>query len=70
LLEALGTRGFGLKWLYWIRLCPSSEISSVLINGVEGRKFTCKRGLREDDPISPHPFCIGSPYVQSSAQLS
>lgn len=46
LLDLMRARGFSARWIGWISSCMKSSISSVLVNGKEGRKFVCKRGLR------------------------
>jgi retron-type reverse transcriptase len=44
ILQVLSFRGFGPKWLGWIRDILQSGTSSVLLNGVRGKSFHCKRG--------------------------
>lgn len=50
LLELLHVRGFLINGLIGLGLM--SGISSVLVNGKEGRKFGYKRGLIQGDPLS------------------
>jgi hypothetical protein len=51
ILQVLSFRGFGPKWLGWIRDILHSGTSSVLLNGVPGKSFHCKRGVRQGDPF-------------------
>ena len=37
--------GFDDKWLGWMETIFGSGVSSVLLNGVPGQKFNCKRGV-------------------------
>lgn len=53
ILDTLRHKSFSDKWIAWINLVLSSGSSSVLLNGVPGRPFKCKRGVRQGDPCLP-----------------
>jgi hypothetical protein len=38
--------------------------SSILLNGVPGKTFHCKREVRQGDPLSPLPFVLAADFLQ------
>jgi hypothetical protein len=46
ILQVMLHGGFGPRWMSWIRDILRSGTSSVLLNGVPGKTFHCKRGVR------------------------
>ena len=53
ILNILKYEGFDERWCMWIKMILESGTSSILLNGVPGKEFKCKRGVRQGDPVFP-----------------
>jgi hypothetical protein len=66
ILQVMKFKGFNERWLGWTRSILSTGTSSILLNGIPGKQFECKRGVRQGDPISPLFYLFGSDLLQSA----
>jgi hypothetical protein len=48
----LQKRGFGNRWIGWIKKILTRGSIGVTINNVEGEFFQTAKGLRQGDPLS------------------
>ena len=64
-MEILKHKGFNDKWILWMKQLLTTGTSLVLLNGVPGRKFVCKKGVRQGDPVSPLLFVIATDLLQT-----
>jgi hypothetical protein len=49
IIDILKHKGFCEKWCSWIKMLLDSGVPSVMLNGVPGNYFKCKRGVRQGD---------------------
>jgi hypothetical protein len=64
-MEVLKRMGFDSRWINMVEAILDSGNSAVLLNGIPGSEFKCKRGVRQGDPLSPLLFVAVSNLLQS-----
>jgi hypothetical protein len=65
ILQVMEHMGFNALWLRWMKEILSTGTSSILLNGILGKQFVCKRGFRQGYPLSPLLYIFGSDLLQS-----
>lgn len=65
IIAMLKAKGFGPRWINWVSNILNSASTSVLLNGVAGKKIMCKRGVRQGDHYSSLLFVIAADLLQS-----
>jgi hypothetical protein len=64
ILEMMKQYGFSEQWLRWTSEILESATTSVLLNGVIGKTLSCKRGVRQGEPMPPLLFVLAAELLQ------
>jgi hypothetical protein len=62
--KILEQKGFGPKWLKWMEMIMKSSTYAMLLNGVPGTLFKCKREVQQGDPLSSLLFVLVADLLQ------
>jgi hypothetical protein len=65
ILQIMKHKGFGPKWIRWMEMIMSSGTSAILLNEVPVKTFHCRRGVRQEDPLSPLLFVLAADLLQT-----
>jgi hypothetical protein len=57
-------KGFDPIFINWVIEILASGSSAILLNGVPGKPFVCRRGVRQGDALSPLLYVLGGIYYK------
>ncbi|XP_019430036.1 PREDICTED: uncharacterized protein LOC109337512 [Lupinus angustifolius] len=63
LMDTLKAFGFHKSFIHWIEVILNSAKLSISVNGRTVGYFSCKRGVRQGDPLSPLLLCLAEEVI-------
>lgn len=65
MIQIMQNKGVPQRWISGMKGIFGSGTSAVLLNGVPGKVFHCKHGVRQGDSLSPLLFVLATDFLQT-----
>ena len=65
MIQIMQHKGLPDRWITWMKMIFRSGTSAALLNGVPGKVFHCKLGVRQGNPLSPLLFVMAADFLQT-----
>jgi hypothetical protein len=64
MFQIMEHKGFPPRWFDWMKYIFTSRTFVIILNGVHGKSFHCKRGVKQGDPL-PLLFILEADFLQT-----